>query len=95
MAALWMGCFPSLPVISLVRKESPLSFQLPRHFMLMNCEREVANDMKSLFMAGVGPRPPDGPYFSHAAGLIPLLVGSGRRTGPFISGAQGFGGHWH
>lgn len=51
MAALRMGCFP---VKSLVRRESPSSFQLPRRFMLTNCERKVANDMKSRFMARLG-----------------------------------------
>ena len=57
-------------VKSLVRRESPLSFQLPRHFTLTNCEGEVVNDMKSLFTARAGPRPPDGPCFSHAAGPL-------------------------
>lgn len=40
-----------------------MSFQLPGHFMLTNCEREVTNDMKSLFMARAGPRPPVGQCF--------------------------------
>lgn len=61
------GVFPN-PVKSLMRKESPLSFQLPRHFTLTNCEKEVANGMRSLFMARSGPRPPDWLCFPHAAG---------------------------
>lgn len=70
LAVLRTGCFLSLWGKSLVRGKSSLSFQLPRHFMLKNCEREVANHTKSLFMARAGPRPPDGPCFSHAAGPL-------------------------
>ena len=70
MAALRMGCFVTHSVKSLMRRESPLSFQLPRHFTPTNCERKAANDMKSLFMARTGPRPPDRPCFSHAAGPL-------------------------
>lgn len=63
MAAFSTEYFLSLSMNSLVRRGSPLSFQLPGHFMLTNCEREVTNDMKSLFMARAGPRPPEGQCF--------------------------------
>lgn len=48
---------------SQVRRESSLSSQLPRHLKHRNCEREVTNDMKSLFTARAGPRPPEGQGF--------------------------------
>lgn len=61
MAALGLGCFLSLWGKSLARRESPLSFQLPRHSVLTNCEREVVNDIRFLFMARARPRPPGEP----------------------------------
>lgn len=89
MAALGMGCLLSLRVKSLVRRESPLSFQLPRHSMLTNCEREVANDMKSLFYGeswAKATRPASQPCFPYAA--QPLAEALNDQGWPCIHGRR-------
>lgn len=83
-----------------------MSFQRPRHSMLTNCEREVANDMRSLFMARARPRPPGKPamFFlcclttsrsSERPWLTPVFMGGGRRPGQSFNDAQGCWEHGH